>query len=506
MFQLIEPIWLLAMAGIAIPVIIHLWNIKKGKTLKVGSIAFLIQRSRQSARSLRLSDILLLVLRCLFISLLAMLLSKPLWQQPADQNNIKGWILIEPGRLTEVYPVFKPLIDSLLHAGFEFHYFREGFKKDDLQTILKNKRDTSIESPYSYWSLLQLLERAIPDNLPVQLFTGNRLIQFSGNRPGLSLNLSWHTYTPSDSVFSATAAAYLTSADSIRVIKYISRPTGTSYATQTFAAALHRYTDYFVHIESGKLMIADNRVIKNEVEVDTTTLRIAIYTDNFINDAYYLKAALEAIQQYTSRKINVSLVRSIVEIPPGRHWLFWLSEKPVSKGLHANNIFSYENGKPVRISSSINYHRISLASGQIALYQLISADTSKNILSESTWQDGFGKPVLLNDKIDNCNIYHFFSRFDPDWNDLVWSDKFAEILLELILGDANGFNRNSLTDKRVIDTQQLKPAVTNEKHTTKTRNPVKRSDLSMIIWLAAFTVFFLERILSFNKKKQETYG
>lgn len=506
MFQLIEPIWLLALAGIAIPVIIHLWNSKKGKTLKVGSIAFLIQRSRQSARSLRLSDILLLVLRCLFISLLAMLLSKLQWQQPADQSNIKGWILIEPGRLTEVYPVFKPLIDSLLHAGFEFHYFREGFKKDDLQTILKNKRDTSIESRYSYWSLLQLLERAIPDNLPVQLFTGNRLIQFSGNRPDLSLDLNWHTYTSSDSVFSATAAAYLTPADSIRVIKYQSRPTGTSYATHTIAATRQRDTGYSVHIESGKLIIFDNTVIKNDVEVDTTTLRIAIYTDNFINDAYYLKAALEAIQQYTSRKINVSLVRSIVEIPPGRHWLFWLSEKPVSKGLHVNKIFNYENGKPVRLSSSINYHRISLASGQIALYQLISADTSKNILSESTWQDGFGKPVLLKDTIDNSSIYHFFSRFDPDWNDLVWSDKFAEILLELILEDADGFNRNSLVDKRVIDTQQVKPTVINKKYITTSRNLVQRSDLSMIIWLAAFSIFFLERIISFNKKKQEIYG
>ena len=65
MLQLLNPIWLFAIGGIVIPLIIHLWNIKKGKTLKVGSISLLGESSRQSAKSLKLIDLLLLFLRCL---------------------------------------------------------------------------------------------------------------------------------------------------------------------------------------------------------------------------------------------------------------------------------------------------------------------------------------------------------------------------------------------------------------------------------------------------------
>lgn len=512
MFQLIEPIWLFALAGIAIPVLIHLWNIKKGKTLKVGSIALLTQRSTQNASSLRLSDILLLVLRCIFITLLVLLLSKPLWQLKADQDKVKGWVLMEPGKLKEGYVKFKPLIDSLLQTGYEFHYFYQGFKKQDLKAVLENKSDTAFVSRYSYWALLQMLEQVIPGNLPLQLFTTNSLSKFSGSRPGLSISLNWKTYTPSDSVFTAITAAYLTPADSIRFTKMESTPTGISYVSRSISAIVRRDTGYVVNIEGGKLKVADittsihnNIETKNEQEVDTSTLRVCIYTDNYISDANYLKAAIEAVQQYTSRKITVSLVRNITAIPAGQQWLFWLSESPASKGVQANYIFSYASGKITRVSSSLNIPQVGLNDGPVTLYKLVATDLSPNLSSGITWRDGFGKPVLYNDTSAGNN-YYFLSRFDPDWNDLVWSEKFPVIMMNLILDKAGHSGFNIFSDKRKIASQQLQPDFVSDANIVKSGILKKNADLSVIIWVAAFVTFLLERILSFNKKDQQLYG
>ncbi|MEJ0102079.1 MAG: BatA domain-containing protein [Bacteroidota bacterium] len=64
MFQLLQPLWLYVLTGISIPVIIHFWNQRPGKILKVGSVSLITDDSKEYKRSLKLSDLLLLLLRC----------------------------------------------------------------------------------------------------------------------------------------------------------------------------------------------------------------------------------------------------------------------------------------------------------------------------------------------------------------------------------------------------------------------------------------------------------
>ena len=103
MFQLLNPIWLFGISGMIIPILIHLWNVKKGKTLKIGSVNLLDESSRQNARSLRLLDLLLLLLRCLLIIILSIFLSEPLWVSSNSSDQKGGWILIEKENFTETY-------------------------------------------------------------------------------------------------------------------------------------------------------------------------------------------------------------------------------------------------------------------------------------------------------------------------------------------------------------------------------------------------------------------
>ena len=134
----LHPIWFFALAAIGIPLAIHLWNIRKGKTLKVGSIALINAASQKRSLSRRLNDRLLLLLRCLLLILLAFVLSMPLWNRNNNLSKTKGWILIPRENIKETYQKFKPKVDSLIKAGFELHYFNKAFAKADFSKALSD--------------------------------------------------------------------------------------------------------------------------------------------------------------------------------------------------------------------------------------------------------------------------------------------------------------------------------------------------------------------------------
>src|ERR1700761_1390939 len=102
----LHPIWFFALTAVSIPVAIHLWNTRKGKTLKVGSIALITAASQKKTVSRRVSDILLLLVRCLFFSLIAFILAMPFWNRSNNASK-KGWILIPKETVKEVYQKFK---------------------------------------------------------------------------------------------------------------------------------------------------------------------------------------------------------------------------------------------------------------------------------------------------------------------------------------------------------------------------------------------------------------
>ena len=215
-----------------IPIAIHLWNIRQGKTLKIGSIALLTRTSQEHARSLRFTELFLLFLRCLLIILLALLLAQPYW---LNGGSGKGWILMEKKDVEQTYIHFKPITDSLLNAGYEFHLLEKGFEKKDLQSVLKESRDTTEINPLSYWSLVKQLDKKLPQEFPVYLFTGNRLNRFIGSRPEVSIAVKWKTFTTRDSMHTFISKAYVASSDSIIVIKGETGPSGTLYIQESIA-------------------------------------------------------------------------------------------------------------------------------------------------------------------------------------------------------------------------------------------------------------------------------
>ncbi|HEX8358105.1 MAG TPA: BatA domain-containing protein [Segetibacter sp.] len=504
MFQFLQPILLFAIAGIVVPVIIHLWNIKQGKTLKIGSIALLTQGSRRSAKSLKVTDLLLLFLRCLLLILLAFLLAKPVWQKKLFAGNDKGWILLEKEKVNEAYTGNKETIDSLLSTGFQFRYFNTGFNKAELTEVLKVQKDTNIANPPSYWHLLSKLNEEIPASLPVYLFTENNVSRFREKRPELSLNLHWKIYTPKDSLATWPEKAFLTASDSVRLIGGNSKADGTFYSNKNISANSLSNTNYKVEVQNGRLMVLNREPNKNNtekagIEVDTSTLRIAVFTDNFVNDANYLTAAIRAIRSFSKRRIILISTNNFRNIPANQDWVFWLSEQPLAKFNHAKNIFKYVKGKAENTVSWIATANVSTASQVAVSISKIIPGTTSTPLPQAIWKDGFGNGVLQKEVKNKTNYFHFYSRLDPEWTDLIWKEEFPEILFELFFRSEYPDNV-SVYDKRIIDARQLQPEVA-KKSANNSNSFSEQKDVSLYFWLAAFVIFFIERVLSFTKKR-----
>ena len=291
MLQLLQPIWLAAMAGIAIPVIVHLWNLRRGKILKIGSVALLTGASRRLAWSRRITQWWLLALRCLLLASLAFLLAGPYWVKRGVGG--KGWVLAEASAGGERYG---GVIDSLMKAGYERHMLGDS---------------------ENYWAGFRAADKMAPAGLPFFVFTSGLESRFSGKRPTTGRDVHWYTYAPADSVSRWIQSAWYYSADSIEVVEGVSSGTGTHFEHRRISAGTRAYGD---------------------IKADTAVLRFRIYADGVYRaDARYVRAAIKALGRETGKRVE--------EGDGG--WLFWLSAKPVAGASGYAHIWKYAAGKEV---------------------------------------------------------------------------------------------------------------------------------------------------------------
>ncbi len=275
------------MAGISVPVIVHLWNLRRGKVLRIGSIALLTESSRRLAWSRRITQWWLLILRCLLLLFLALLLAHPYWSRRVVSG--KGWVLTSGS----AGPYFM-LVDSLLKAGYERH---------------------ELEDSGNYWVGFSRADKSAPAEMPFYVFTPGLASRFAGERPVTGRAVHWYSYAPVDSASRWIQAAWTHSGDSIQVLEGSSRSTGTSWQRR----------------------VVPGRGVEYEgIKVDTGVLRYRIYADGaYRADGKYVQAALRALRQMTGRPME--------EGDGG--WLFWLSAKPLPAITGYRYIWRYAQGK-----------------------------------------------------------------------------------------------------------------------------------------------------------------
>jgi hypothetical protein len=490
LLHVLQPIWLLASAGIIVPLAIHLWNVKEGKTLKVGSVEFLVRTAQQRARSLRLTELFLLFLRCLLILLLALLLSKPYWQNTAKQ---KGWIVMQEKNAAKTYTAFKPLVDSLLQAGYAFHLFETGFAESDIKKIVAATTDTVRSSPVSYWRLVEMLDRQLLPGMPVYLFTDSKLTHFDGEKPAINIALTWKTMAAGDSVHAFVAEAYETNNDSIAVVMGGSASAGTGYHLQMLGINQPRQKEFTISVSEGRMEVAYQN--GQPVIVDTSTLRVAVFSDRLTDDAPYVQAAVQSVQQVTGRKILFTAISKTQDLLATQDWLFWLSEQAIPAQLNAAHVLAYARGKSVAGESWIQENSMDLQD-KTALYQRIPYNPRNGIV---LWRDGFGIPLLVKEQGEGKQVYDCYLHFNPSWTELVWSPSFPQVIYRLLREDAAW--KTGSDDRRLIDAAQLQFPVTPSIKKTVLQDTVDTTGTKRVLWSLIFILFVIERYFSYRVKK-----
>jgi len=452
--QLLYPIGLLALAGLIIPVIIHLWSVKQGKTLKIGSIALLGESASATSKSFKLTDWLLFILRCLLLILIAFILTQPFFSKKIKTTANSGWILVQPNQFSKVYQDHRKSIDSLLTLGFELHEFNLGFKSFKLaDTVSQPNKVSSL----TYSSLFKKLDAQIPSGYTAYLFAAKKVINFSGDLPKISYKLVWKDM--------------------------VNKDTATTWTTQFLGKTYEAKS-------TPKLTTYSSAAAANLPAVS-----VAIY-EPAGNDSKYVRAALNAIADFTKRKIAVQNFNTATVAQADI--IFWLSEQePNFEKLKASvRIFAYEKGKVANVNTTLSLTDGTGISNEIKLFKHIQTDNENGKI---VWKDGYGELVLVNEK---KNYFSFYSRFNPAWTDLVWNEQFVNALMPIVLGEQNssdfGFETHS-SDQRVIAADQNLNIAANKLGSVIEAR--ENEPLDPFLWILALITLLIERILSFRKAK-----
>jgi hypothetical protein len=480
----------LAAAGIIVPLIVHLWNVKKGKTLKIGSIILLGESAKQSSKSFQIKDWLLFLLRSLLILIITFLLAEPFLKINNAKKNLKGWVLFNESKYVDLSAKQKAEIRLLNKDGFEIHDFNIGFDKIALTDSLSFLHEKS--SNISSSSLIKQLNTELTVDFKTIIYTDLSQSKFAGSIPKVHFDLEIRDINSKDTLSQSVIYAFVSRQDSIKILLMESSPSQTSYKTVNYNI---EDKNLEIKIEEGKSFVRFKNQ-KSWVKVISQPLRVEIYSDEK-QDAIYLNSALKAISSFTKMNIIVNNLQQPSLISNDADWIFWLSEKPFNqqnKLGETTKLFSYAVGKTNIINSFLKTG----ASERDRIYKRIEHVSDE----ENLWTDGFGNALLSKSKTENNNRFLFYSRFNPQWTDLVWSENFPKLLMPVLFTKSNFMNENydlDANDKRKIAKNQA--FIFNGK-SQNNKIAISKIDypIAPYFWIAAFLIFFLERILTYRQK------
>ncbi len=307
----LNPSYLYALFGLLIPIGIHLWSKKEGRTIKVGSIELLKESDSKQSSSIQLNEWWLLLLRMLLISLLVFILAEPRIKQEYSQSEIV--YLFEPSLLSDskMTSIFDTIPDENVRV------LKSGFSE-----VGDYQRDNSI-SP-NYWQLATEMEALHSDSIVV--FTNALMSGIKGKRPQISSNIRWveiDTQEPLERIIEAKRKN-----NEVQLLSVISNSQSLAFKKNVLS------------IDNEKLQISNTGDsvsflqdgIARVLHLDTIEdINVAIfYDESFQNESSYVESTFRAISNYLDRPIEIQKTQSIDSLDfSAAQNIVWLSEKKI---------------------------------------------------------------------------------------------------------------------------------------------------------------------------------
>ena len=295
-----NPIWLLALAGLSIPIGIHLLSRKEGQVIKIGSLRHLQETNTQQFKGIRINEIVLLTLRCTLIILLVLLMSGLSFEKAT--NSESKWVLLEMG--LEDIPEVHSQLEIFQNQGYELRLLADGFPV--------NIDSVSTSSTNLYWRLVeQLQSEKIAD---VIVISKNSINGFRGMRPAMPSNIRWIS-VPAESI------DYTLKANSV----------GDSIVAR------------MGHSEVGKTYFTTRIFSKNEWSQTINpvdSIQVVIVADRIHGyDKKIIEASLEAMKLSSTTKIEIiNSSPEKINLNGYGDWCIWLTDIPPSDSVVSNII------------------------------------------------------------------------------------------------------------------------------------------------------------------------
>jgi len=518
MIQFLSPFGLLALFSLVAPIAIHLLSRKPGKTVKVGSLKFLEASESRHLRSLKLTDMPLLLARLALLALLALLLAKPFWQSAGAQTATKnqGWVLVAPELINSPHDSqVEKLVDSLVTAGNELHLLAPDFPAAQIASgKIVNQEITSANHAANYWSLLREIDTRLAIDMPLWIFALDHLSFFHGDRPILSRTVHWFNIPGPRENRWIQHAQFLKN-DNVQLA------IGFSDSRQT------KFTHYDLRLPGQRLVFSGSGMPALEISPETNSRNYKLSLlekdsyfadDQFMlstsadsktvmilhdhkhqDDARYVQTALETVIEFGRLPIIVKsqLIQANNEVAPNSAWAFWLAEQPppqillqqIAPGLcliSDAGSQEYESVKSfITVKTPQTEHLVNLSRRVVVTQQGLA-----------WWTDGFGERILEAEQHGKGWHYRFHSRFHPAWNELVLSAALPEWLYDLLTQHPKISRRS---DQRRVSSKQPQPKTQISAATTIAS--IKAISLHFPFWVIAVILFAVERWLAERTKR-----
>ncbi|WP_339627736.1 BatA domain-containing protein [uncultured Maribacter sp.] len=307
------PTYLWALLGLLVPIAVHLWSKKEAKTIKIGSIQLLSESKSKQSSSIQLNELWLLLLRMLIISVLTLVLAKPIWNSRIDNASLT--YLVEPDLSQNKN--FMTRLDSLADEQ-EIRLFKKGFPLWEYDSYYSR-----VVAIPDYWSLASETDLLNTDSIVV--FTKGYARGIKGSRPQTDHQIKWVVIDSAQTV-EKPLIAYQNEKD-LQLYSAL----GNSNKVEVSSGQITLGSEYAVNSSGDSLRITNKGNAIKVPLVIQKPLDIAIfYKDSLANDKRFFEAAFATLEEYLDREIKVESNMDTV-VPKKKKYdiTVWLSEKPV---------------------------------------------------------------------------------------------------------------------------------------------------------------------------------
>lgn len=309
----VNPTYLWALLGLAVPIAIHLWSKKEGKTIKVGSIQLLREADSKQSSSIQINEYLLLALRLLMITLLVLILAVPQLKQKIVNTSIT--YIVEPTLLENEQ--LRPFLDTL-QTETPIRLLQTGFPE-----VTKISQIDSVAP--AYWQLTQEMETLHTDSIVV--FARGLVQGIQGKRPTISKKIEWIILAANDPVEEQYIEAVQV-ADTLQLLAVRNDEQRISFRKEYRSV---KNTNFQFNSTRDSITLSRKQKQKQLPVSTITPFEIGIVVDDSLAVQYrYMEAAFKALETYLKRPITIEKVADINTISNTSYdCLVWLSHQPL---------------------------------------------------------------------------------------------------------------------------------------------------------------------------------